>query len=61
MKVELDYQENHTLCLCCRSYLKNANDVKIAVRFPEFYQIFCEMSTIVIVVTNYVSNVAQQL
>ena len=24
-KVELDYQENHTLCLCWRSYLKNAN------------------------------------
>ena len=25
MKVELDYQENHSLYLCCRSFIKNAN------------------------------------
>ena len=32
--------------------------VKIAVWVPWIYQIFRETSTIVIVVTNYVSNVA---
>ena len=37
---------------------KRQLDVKIAVWFPWFYQIFREKSTIVIVVTNYVSNVA---
>ena len=33
-------------------------EVKIAVWFPWFYQIFRKTSAIVIVVTSYVSNVA---
>ena len=37
---------------------KRQVDVKIEVWFPWFYQIFRETSTTVIVVTNYVSNVA---
>ena len=37
---------------------KRELDTKIAVRFPYFYQIFRETSTIVVVVTNNVSNVA---
>ena len=37
---------------------KRQLDVKIAVRIAWFYQIFRETSTIVIVVSNYVSNVA---
>ena len=37
---------------------KRQLDVKIAVWFPWFYQILHETSTVVIVVTNYVSNVA---
>ena len=37
---------------------KSQMDVKIAVWFPWFYQIFRETSTIIIVVTNYVSSVA---
>ena len=37
---------------------KRQLDVKIADWSPWFYQIFRETSTIVIVVTNYVSNVA---
>ena len=37
---------------------KHQLEVKIAVWFPWFYQIFRKTSTIVIVVTNYVSNVA---
>ena len=37
---------------------KRQLDVKIAVWFPWFYQIFREPSAIVIFVTNYVSNVA---
>ena len=37
---------------------KRQLDMKIAVWFPWLYQIFRETSTIVIVVTNNVSNVA---
>ena len=37
---------------------KRQLDVKIAVWFPWFYQILRETSTIIIVVTNNVSNVA---
>ena len=44
-KVELDYHENHTLYLCCRSFLKNAN---WTWKLQWFYQIFRETSTIVI-------------
>ena len=36
---------------------KHQLDMKIAVWFPWFYQIFRKTSTIVIVVNNYVSNV----
>ena len=37
---------------------KRQLDMKIAVWSPWFYQIFHQMSTIVIIVTNNVSNVA---
>ena len=39
MKVELDYQENHTFVLQVFPQ-KRQLDVKIAVWFPWFYQIF---------------------
>ena len=57
-KVELDYQEKSYFMFVLQVLpQKRQLDVKIAVWFPWFYQIFREMSAIVIVVTNYVRNV----
>ena len=58
-KIELDYQEKTYFIFALQVFpQKRQLDVKLAVWSPWFYQIFRETSTIVIVVTNNVSNVA---
>ena len=57
-EVELDYQENHTLYLCCRSFFKNANWTwKLQSDFHDFikFSAKCQLQLTLVISTPLIS------